>query len=58
MSQFKFNLNDNATINASGESGQIIGRAEYVSVENQYHIRYKAADGRAVEAWWGESAIE
>jgi hypothetical protein len=57
MSPFKFNLNDNVTINASGESGQIIGRAEYATSENSYLLRYKAADGRACESWWTESAL-
>ena len=47
-----------ATITASGESGEIVGRAEYVNADNSYHIRYKAADGRAVTDWWTEGALE
>jgi hypothetical protein len=41
----------------SNEAGVIIGRAEYLESEPSYYVRYKAADGRQVEAWWGESAI-
>ena len=41
----------------SGETGEIFGRAEYTTAENQYQVRYKAADGRQVESWWAESAL-
>lgn len=42
----------------SGETGTVIGRADFVSAQNSYLIRYRAADGRQVEDWWGEDAIE
>lgn len=54
---FKFNLSDTAKLSASGETGEVIGRAEYKSSEDSYLIRYKSADGRATESWWGESAL-
>ncbi|MBR8027808.1 hypothetical protein KDX27_22650 [Burkholderia cenocepacia] len=54
---FKFSLGDNVTIAASGEAGEVIGRAEYADSSNQYYIRYKAGDGRATESWWSESAL-
>ncbi len=57
MSHFKFDLKEDVIISCSGESGEIIGRAEYVSWDDQYFIRYKAADGRAEEEWWSESAL-
>ena len=57
MKSFKFSLNARVSIAASGEAGEVIGRAEYVVAENSYLVRYKAADGRAVETWWGESAL-
>ena len=50
-------LGDSVKIKHSKESGTIIGRAEYPHSECTYLIRYQAADGRAVEAWWNESAI-
>lgn len=53
----KYELNQQVTIAASGESGTVIGRAEYTNIEPQYQLRYKCADGRAVEQWWGESAL-
>ena len=55
---FKFNLGDKVKISISGEAGEIIGRAEYSKSETDYQLRYKAADGRAVEEWWNESALE
>lgn len=55
--KFKFELKQQVTIAASGEQGTVIGRAEYVHCENSYYIRYKAADGRATESWWTESAL-
>jgi hypothetical protein len=54
----KFNLGDHVMISESGEKGSIIGRAEYQHSEASYLIRYKSADGRAVESWWNESALE
>ena len=54
---FKFNLGDDVVLEVSGEDGNVIGRAEYVSAENSYLIRYQAADRRAVEQWWSESAL-
>lgn len=54
----KFELSQTVAIAASGETGQIIGRAEYVTSEPCYLIRYAAKDGRAMEQWWGESALQ
>lgn len=53
----KYELNAPVAIAASGENGTIIGRAEYVHAEPCYLVRYKTADGRAVESWWTESAL-
>jgi len=58
MNKFKFELEASVKIKCSEEQGTIMARAEYRNMENQYYIRYQAADGRAVEAWWGESAVE
>ena len=55
---FKFELNQVVAIVISKEVGQVVGRAEYATSEPVYFIRFKAADGRAVEAWWTESALE
>lgn len=55
---FIFDLKSTVKITASGEAGEVIGRAEYTDSETSYYIRYKAADGRAVESWWNESALE
>jgi len=55
---FKFELKQVVVIEESGESGTVQGRGEYVASENQYFVRYKAADGRATEQWWPESALQ
>lgn len=52
-----FALGSLAYIRASGEGGTIVARGEYIAGENQYLLRYQANDGRAVEQWWGESAL-
>jgi hypothetical protein len=57
MNQLKFALKQKVTLAASGESGEVIGRAEYTNDEPRYLVRYKAADGRCVENWWPESAL-
>lgn len=54
---FAFKLGQGVTIKVSGEEGYIQGRAHYVDSNPQYNVRYKSADGRAVEAWWNESAL-
>lgn len=51
-------LKDIAVIKVSGEKGEVIGIANYAyAPEAQYYIRYKCGDGRAIEAWWAESAL-
>lgn len=51
-------LGDQVVIKVSGETGQVIGRAQYMTSEPSNLVRYKSADGRAVEAWWPDSAVE
>lgn len=55
--KFEFDLSDEVELIVSGERGIVIGRAEFVVAEQQYLLRYKCADGRAVEAWWTEDAL-
>ncbi len=50
-------LEDRVEIVCSGEQGFIIGKASYSEGSAQALVRYKAADGRAVESWWNESAL-
>lgn len=57
MPKFLFELGQKVVIAASGESGEVIGRAEYLHVENNYFVHYKDGTGRAVERWWGESSL-
>lgn len=54
---FVFELGQQVIIKASGESGEVIGRAEYSTAEANYYLRYKACTGAATEAWWAESAL-
>ena len=53
----KFELGAGVGLLATEEKGSVIGRAEFQNGENSYLVRYKAADGRAVDSWWGESAL-
>jgi hypothetical protein len=54
---FKFALGQTVTIAVSGETGEVLGRAEYTTAANNYFVRYKTADGRATECWWQENAL-
>lgn len=54
---FKFLIHDRVKIVVSDEVGTIHARSEHESMEHQYLLRYKAADGRACESWWCESAL-
>lgn len=58
MNSFKFELGQIVAISVSGEQGKIIGRAEYINSGRAYFLRYKCGDGRAVETWWPEDALE
>lgn len=57
MNPFAFSLGTNVVITASGETGEVIGRAEYLTSEPSYFVRYRASDGRAVQQWWEQSAL-
>jgi hypothetical protein len=57
MEKSLYGLSETVRMIASEEKGAIIGRAEYLHDETRYLVRYKAADGRQVEDWWGQSAI-
>jgi hypothetical protein len=55
---FKFALQQQVQISCSGEAGEVIGRAEYATNPlTSYLVRYRCADGRAVEQWWSEDAL-
>ena len=57
MNKFLFHMNQAVKIAVSGEEGVVVGRAEYDTAENNYFVRYRSADGRAIEQWWSESAL-
>ena len=59
MKKWTFELKQIVKLVESGESGTVVGRAEYShSTACNYLVRYKAGDGRQVETWWTETAIE
>lgn len=55
---FAFELKQVVALKESGEYGTVIGRSEYTHSDNAYLLRYKAGDGRCVEAWWTETALK
>jgi hypothetical protein len=55
--QFRLPLGQLVGITISDEQGFVIGRANHSTGEDSYLLRYVAADGRACEAWWGDSAL-
>lgn len=57
MEGFTFSLGQEVKVTISGEKGVVYGRAQYRHSENSYWIHYKAADGRAQDAWWEESKL-
>lgn len=58
MNTFEFALQDAVQLTLSAEQGIVIGRAEYDHTPPQYYVRYVAADGRQVEAWFDGGALE
>lgn len=55
--KFKYNLGDSVILNMSGETGEVVGRGEYINSDNNYLLRYVTADRRQVEGWWNEDAF-
>ncbi len=55
---YKFEMQQAVKLVGSSETGKIIGRAEFLTTERSYLVRYMAGDGRQVEVWWAESALE
>ena len=58
MKSYNFEMGQTVKLSLTGESGTIIGRAEFKYSENSYYLRYVAADGRQVQQWHDESALE
>lgn len=56
--KFAFALGDHVNLSLSHEEGIVIGRAEYTNIPPQYFVRYVAADGRQVQDWFCDDAIE
>lgn len=54
---FKFEMNSRVEIIESGETGVVVGRAEHNYCDAMYQVRYRSADGRAVEVWWTETSL-
>jgi hypothetical protein len=55
---YEFELGDEVTIQCSGETGLVVGRAEYDNAEPSYFVRYKHNMGWATTSWWTEGALE
>lgn len=55
---FKFELKQIVRLIQSGETGTVVGRAEYTNTIDGFLILYKAGDGRQVSQWWAEDTLE
>ena len=53
-----YELGQTVTIKCSGEKGIVIAKAQYLESSDCVLLRYKCADGRAVESWWNVQAVE
>lgn len=56
-SEFEFEIGQGVQLAMSGEEGYVIGRAEYMESVPSYFVRYRAGDGRQVEAWWSGASL-
>lgn len=55
---WKFDMGQRVALIDSGEEGVVIARAEYSNSDDNYYVRYCAADGRQTEAWWTGDALD
>lgn len=58
MSKVTFKIGDAVALAMSGESGKVIGKAEYESWPDSFMVRYVAADGRQCEGWFDAEALK
>ncbi|RCK20097.1 hypothetical protein TH8_19765 [Thalassospira profundimaris] len=58
MPTFKFKMGQRVKMKESGETGEVIGRAEHKTSEPNYRVLYCAGDGRQVDCWWDESSLK
>lgn len=54
---FKFQLNDKAKIEVSGELGIIKGRADYSTSSPSYLLDYKDSTGKFQSSWISEESL-
>jgi len=54
----KFELEERVSMVESGESGMVIGTAEFMFSEEQYQIRYCNGQACQIEAWFAESGLK
>lgn len=54
---FEFNLGDEARLAVTGESGEVIGRADSKHDQNRFQLRYKDAQGCAQTKWFPADAL-
>ena len=53
-----FGFDEQVRIVCSGEMGVVVGYAQFKNHTDQALVRYRAGDGRAVEAWWDVDALQ
>ena len=54
---FFYELGEAVEITVSGETGIVTGRTDNINADDQFLIRYKANDGRAVSNWFYASEL-
>lgn len=57
MNPFKFELGQPVMLLLSGETGMVVGRAQYLDHANTYLVRYVDGTMCEVEKWWDQNAL-
>lgn len=55
--KFEFDLGERVEIKSSGEAGEVIGRAEYVSGGIQIQLHYMDGQGCAKTEWFYQNLL-
>ena len=55
---FKFELDQKVRLKVSGETGVVIGRADYVNSFPQCYVHFKDGNGCAKSEWFYENQLE
>jgi len=57
VTAFAYEIGDTIKHNNSANTGRIIGRGEYASMQNDYLVEHDDGTGTIIQSWWDEPNV-